>query len=475
MLVLVSFGLVLLATILLVVGLLSDDGINLIYLSIGASATAAVVLFVAFRMARPKAQASKDRPAPLAEDLAPADVADRPEPEPVAPAPTTVSSAISATPEPVPAPTSDDWADDADWETDDAFVDFPIADYDDLTVAEILPLLPQLYSDELDVVHERERSSKNRASILAELDRLKQTGTEADALEQAAGLAPAPEPQPAPAPEPAPAVEPAPAPAPPRTSLLDDDDDDGAFFPIADYDDLSVSQIVPLLPQLELDELRDVRAAEVAGANRTTLVAEIDRYLSGELEAYVFDDEPVDEEPVIDPEAARLPIADYPQLDVSEVVARLDGLTPAQIEQIAEYEAARDNRSRIMSEAQRRLDEAAPAAPTRPRPARKTATRKKATQKKATKKAAPKKSTTKKSTTKKATKKASARTKKSTAKKAARANSFPIVNYDELSVAVIRPQLAGLSAAELEQVRSREESGAVRKTILNDIAKRLGN
>jgi len=158
-LVLVSFGLVLLATILLVVGLLSDDGINLIYLSIAASATAAVVLFLAFRMARPKREGATERPEPLAEDIEPTEAAD----EPVADA-TTVSAAISATPEPVPAPTEDDWADDADWEIDDELGEFPIADYDDLTVAEILPLLPQLYSDELDVVRHREQGGKSRAT-----------------------------------------------------------------------------------------------------------------------------------------------------------------------------------------------------------------------------------------------------------------------------------------------------------------------
>ena len=75
MLVLVSFGLVLLATILLVVGLLNDDGLTLIYLSIAASAAAAVVLYVAFRKAKPKtASDSAAAPAPLADDIAPTPV-----------------------------------------------------------------------------------------------------------------------------------------------------------------------------------------------------------------------------------------------------------------------------------------------------------------------------------------------------------------------------------------------------------------
>ena len=70
MLVLVSFGLVLLATILLVVGLLNDDGLTLIYLSIGASITAAIVLYLAFRRARPTAEPAV-APRPLASDAEP--------------------------------------------------------------------------------------------------------------------------------------------------------------------------------------------------------------------------------------------------------------------------------------------------------------------------------------------------------------------------------------------------------------------
>ena len=45
----------------------------------------------------------------------------------------------------------------ADWDESEDDAEFPIADYDELTVDEILPLLPQLYTDELDVVENRER------------------------------------------------------------------------------------------------------------------------------------------------------------------------------------------------------------------------------------------------------------------------------------------------------------------------------
>jgi hypothetical protein len=53
-LVIVSFALVLVATVLLVLGLLAEDGLTLIYVSIACSAGAAIVLFVAVRMAHPE-------------------------------------------------------------------------------------------------------------------------------------------------------------------------------------------------------------------------------------------------------------------------------------------------------------------------------------------------------------------------------------------------------------------------------------
>jgi hypothetical protein len=516
-LVLVSFGLVLLATILLVVGLLNDDGLTLIYLSIAASATAAVVLYLAFRLARPKDEAPAQGPAPLDEDLASVAVTDDRVSRPTADASTAVAvtddraprpQADAAEPEPVesaPAPTEpvpvaaadDDWLADDAWEGDD--VQFPIADYDDLTVGEILPLLPQLYSDELDVVYEREASTKNRSTILDRLDQLKDTGTEADGFEPVADVEVADDPRqdvvaPAPAateadtaPDSGTAAEttPAAASAPtadpaPRISLLDDDeaDDDGYFFPIADYDQLSVSQIMPLLSQLEIDELEDVRDREVQGANRQTLVLEIDRYLSGELQAFTWHDdeaepEPVAEEPEPEPEPEpvaeepeapsaerdRLPIADYDELNVADIRPLLGDLSPAELEQVLAYEEARDNRKTIVGDITRRLQSAPPAttAPGR-RSATKTATR-----------SVPKAPTKVASKARKAPRKG----RNAAKKKAATATRFPIANYDELKVADIRPRLSKLSPAQLEQVREREAAGAARKTILKDIDNRL--
>jgi hypothetical protein len=50
----------------------------------------------------------------------------------------------------------------------------------------------------------------------------------------------------------------------------------------------------------------------------------------------------------------------------------------------------------------------------------------------------------------------------------------PIEGYDALTVAEIRPQLAGLTAADLERVRAQEVAGKGRKTLLTEIDRLLG-
>lgn len=376
-LVIVSFGLVLLATILLVVGLLSGDDLTLIYLSILASATAAVVLYLAFRFARPKNVGAATAPIPLDDDVAPQDLSVE--------APAAVATPADTAAVPVAAVAEDtEWmASDAEWE-DDASL-FPIADYDDLTVAEILPLLPQLYSDELGVVAARERAGRNRSTILARLDDLAASGTMADA--------------------PAAAAPPA-----PLADFVHDDDDDAEFFPIADYDTLTVGQIVPLLPQLEADELEDVRVRELSGAARSSLLAEIDRAMGG---------------------------------------------TPAPAPAPARKTAARKAPAKKAAPAKEAAPVTKAASTKKAAPARKTAA------KTATKAPA------------KAAAKAPARKVSKAATKKTAAPRFPIGNYDGMTVAEIRPRLADLSARQLQQVRAREVAGANRTSVLKDIDARL--
>jgi hypothetical protein len=59
-----------------------------------------------------------------------------------------------------------------------------------------------------------------------------------------------------------------------------DDEGDEVVFPIADYDDLQVNEIVPLLGQLDDGELREVRDRETAGKGRITVLKRIDDLLS---------------------------------------------------------------------------------------------------------------------------------------------------------------------------------------------------
>jgi hypothetical protein len=51
-------------------------------------------------------------------------------------------------------------------------MDFPIADYDDLRLTEILPLLPQLEPAELEMVRQRELEGERRATLLNRIDAL---------------------------------------------------------------------------------------------------------------------------------------------------------------------------------------------------------------------------------------------------------------------------------------------------------------
>jgi hypothetical protein len=198
---LLSFALVLAATVLLVLGLLNDDGLTLIYASMACSGAAAVVLFLGLRRRQAIAEVQL-APAALATDAAPA------------PAATPVAAAALI---------------------------FPIADYDDLTAGQILPLLPQLYTDEIGVVEVRERATKARPEIL---DRLAELRGDPPVV------------------------------APPARGGEDD------WFPIEDYESLTVAQIRPLLRELDGEELILVRDREMALGQRRTLLADIDRRLA---------------------------------------------------------------------------------------------------------------------------------------------------------------------------------------------------
>ena len=224
MLLLLTIALVLVGAVALVIGFV-NDAMFPIYLSIACSLLAAVVLVIFSRL-------SKARLEPAG---APAAIADEP----------TGPLLIGR----------------------DA--DFPIPDYEDRRVAEIVPLLADLDRDELEVVREREAAGRNRTTIVRRIDDLIAEGgapvgddEDEDTLVGAAASFGRDDDE-------------------DLDDELDEDvvDTDDDLFPIADYDELSVAEILPLLDELTLDELEEVGDREADGQNRAAVLDRVDQLL----------------------------------------------------------------------------------------------------------------------------------------------------------------------------------------------------
>ncbi|HEX6393209.1 MAG TPA: hypothetical protein VFZ97_07185 [Acidimicrobiales bacterium] len=224
-LLLVTVALVFAGLVLLIVGFVQDS-LSLIYLSIACAAVAGIALIVFSRLSRrravrlaiegvPAAAAPpllarsradegmdlRPRPAPERQPAPSYGVAEEPALtpggaafpgeyefeeeevevlEPTRPQPVQTAPVFGR--EPLPefahagaqdAAGQGHWEEPGEWEEEwgDEVV-FPIEDYDDLRVAEILPLLPQLEGDELEDVRDREVNTKARATIVAKIDEL---------------------------------------------------------------------------------------------------------------------------------------------------------------------------------------------------------------------------------------------------------------------------------------------------------------
>jgi hypothetical protein len=143
-------------------------------------------------------------------------------------------------------------------------------------------------------------------------------------------------------------------------------DDEEVVFPIEDYDSLRVPEILPLLGELDPDELEEVRAREVTGRARGTLIKRIDMLLAsfsalpeGASEPPGPATQPLTEtaEPLAQPgptesvthaespehtarggKAPTFPIPEYDQLRPSEILPRLSELNREQLESIAAHE-----------------------------------------------------------------------------------------------------------------------------------------
>jgi len=298
--VLVSFLLVLAAAVTLVVGLL-QSGLTLIYLSIGCSVVAGLVLAVAVLRGRPEPKASAAAPArPYSPPPTPTPSYSMSEPEPAdeswrveTPAaqsrrfgrPAAVA-AYEPEPEPEPEPESriagyarraaGTGASTSEADINDEMpamsgggvgVGFPISDFDTLRAPELLRRVDDLDVPDLEAVRAREVSGKNRVSVVsridARLETLREPGWDVDEAAWEGD-----EPDPAPADE------------------VDDDYDDEVAgsddgFPIPDYDGLRVGQILPLLRDLSPAELDEVRAYEAAGKARSGILDRVDFLAAG--------------------------------------------------------------------------------------------------------------------------------------------------------------------------------------------------
>jgi len=290
-LLLVTILLVAIGAISLVIGY-AQSSLVPIYVSIGCSVVAAAVLLVFSRMTA-KSQKSDSAGGSSGLDFDPAQPAPQRESAMAGTGGRGSASSEAFAPEDEPSYGTATQAVKWDGGDDD---DFPIDGYDSRRVGEILPLLAELDVDELDIVREHEEGGKGRATVLARIDQLieqleaddryeaenrdgDERGTESfKAATDSSQLAGA-------------AVLPA---------------DDG-YFPIEDYDDLRAGEILPLLPELDDDELEMVNEREEAGSARSSILHKIEELLEisaaapPTVPAEIFEPEP-EPEPESEPE-----------------------------------------------------------------------------------------------------------------------------------------------------------------------------
>ncbi|MGQ0616341.1 MAG: hypothetical protein ACT4PW_05040 [Acidimicrobiia bacterium] len=348
MLVSVSFGLVLVAAALLVAGF-AAGGLTLIYVSIVLCVVAGVILLFGVKSGTVQAQssagggASAPAPAPLAREPELVAVGGGSSSSSPAPSPPAEPAAPPPPSEPEPEPEAEpeaeasgqaEWlATDQEWEGTDSEASaegaaFPIADYDELSSEEILPLVPQLYPDELDMVLARETAGKGRDDLVEALEaRRLQVAQEGEPSAGAATQGPVPQAEPA-------------AVAGASVPTGDGAEDDGPVFPISDYDELVPGEILPLVPQLYPDELDTVEARERAGQGRADV---LEALAAARLQ---FDE---------NGGSVDAPIEGYDAMSVHEVVLALPELDDAQLADVRQYEAANRARSGVLFAIARRL------------------------------------------------------------------------------------------------------------------------
>jgi hypothetical protein len=339
---LVSFLLVIVATIFLLSGLFLTKDLALIFISIACSALAGLILVVAVLRSRPRPDAV---PAADGGGLTPA-------PANVATEAAEGSSAARRRPD---------------------GGEFPIPDYDSLEVVEVLPLLGDLEPAELEMVRQREASSRAHPWILARVDALLEAEADADTSEHT--WAPGPigsggsgqgrlldaggdddivEVEPDDVDWASPRDADWAASDFPLDSGSDYEDvGRGApqSFPIDRYDDLRVTEILPLLASLGTEDLKMVREEEAAGKARASILSRIDGLLARDVPAGRQGAGPAKRPVAKAPSkaAASLPIEGYDGLTVPQIQARLMSLSPGELRQVRTYEKRHKNRAGVLS------------------------------------------------------------------------------------------------------------------------------
>jgi hypothetical protein len=273
-----------------------------------------------------------------------------------------VGASATATGSEWQAAEQDSWPSDDSWAESGDEVEFPIADYDTLTVGQILPLLPQLYTDEIEVVEERERLTKARPQVLAKLAELREGTAATEAADTLAGYTEAP------------------------TPAWDEEEE---WFPIEDYESLSAAQIRPLLPELDAEELTLVRTRELSLGRRRSLLDEIDRRLGVSPAA---ESAPAKKAPAKKAPAKKAPVAKAPAKKAPAKKAPVAKAPGKKAAPVAKAPAAKVPAKKAAPAAKAPAKKAAPAvkAPAKKAPAAKAPAKKAAPAVKASaKKAAP--------------------------------------------------------------------------------------
>ncbi|HKY77271.1 MAG TPA: hypothetical protein VJS45_14085, partial [Acidimicrobiia bacterium] len=116
---------------------------------------------------------------------------------------------------------------------------------------------------------------------------------------------------------------------------------------------LRVSEILPLLTNLDAEDLKMVREEEAAGKARASILARIDGLLGrGAASARpTAAKKPAAGAAKKAPSkaAANLPIEDYDNLNVAQIVARLMTLNQAELRQVRTYEKRHKNRAGVLT------------------------------------------------------------------------------------------------------------------------------